>query len=125
MRLLPIPIMSMKLTKCRDTASLYKAVPKKYKELVQLVPAEKAPYILAVLKDGVGHVRNIKKAASHMEEGHTLVLAAEDLTEEAASELNKVNGIPITLRNFFYWTEESHKHIQQFGGPKEKPRENS
>ncbi len=60
-----------------------------------------------------------------MEEGYTLVLAAEDLTEEAVCELKNVNGIPITIRNFFYWTEESHKHIQQFGGPKAKPRENS
>ncbi|MEH6566546.1 MAG: hypothetical protein V7756_14555 [Halopseudomonas sp.] len=81
--------------------------------------------MLIVLKDGVAHVRSVKKAVSHMEEGFTLVVAAEDLTEEAASELNSVNGIPITLRNFFHWTEESHKRIQQFGGAKEKPRENS
>ena len=117
--------MSMKLTKCRDTASLYNAVPRKYKDLVRLVPAEKAPYILAVLKDGIGHIRSVKKAALKMEEGYTLVLAAEDLTEEAVSELNRVNGVPITIQNCFYWTEESHKRIQQFGGPKEKPRENT
>lgn len=116
--------MSMKLSKCRDQASLYEAVPRKYKELVQSVPADKAPYMLAVLKDGVAHVRSIKKAASLLDPGFTLVIAAEDLTEEAASELNHVNGIPITIRSYF-WTEESHKRIQRFGGAKEKPRENS
>jgi hypothetical protein len=117
--------MNMKLNTCRDKASLHKAVPIKYKELVQLVPEEKSPYMLAVLTDGVAHLRSIKKAVSHLEEGFTLVVAAEDLTEEATGELKSVNGIPITLRNFFYWTEESHKRIQQFGGAKEKPRENS
>jgi hypothetical protein len=118
-------VMSMKLNKCRDKASLHKAMPRKYKELVQLVPAEKAPYVLAVLKDGVAHVRSIKKAASHLEPRFTLVVAAEDLTEEAASELTNMRGIPITVRNSFYWTEESYKRIQQFGGTKEKPRKNS
>ena len=116
--------MSMKLSKCRDKASLHEAVPRTYKELVQLVSADRAPYMLAVLKDGVAHVRSIKKAASHMEPGFTLVVAAEDLTEEAAGELNRLNGIPITVHSYF-WTEESHKRIQQFGGAKEKPRENS
>ena len=115
----------MKLNKYRDRSSLYKAVPKKYKELIQLVPEEKAPYMLAVLKSGVVHVRRIKKAISHMEERFTLVVAAEDITEEAACELKNVNAILLALRNLFYWTEESHKRVQQFGGPKEKPRENS
>jgi hypothetical protein len=116
--------MSMKLIKCRDKARLHEAVPRKYKELVQSVPADRAPYMLAVLKDGVVHIRSIKKAESYLEPGFTLVVTAEDLTEEAAVELNSVNGIPITVHSYF-WTEESHKRIQQFGGAKEKPRENS
>lgn len=53
--------MSMKLNKYRDKAGLHKAVPRKYKEVIQLVPEEKAPYFLAVLNDGVVNVRRIKK----------------------------------------------------------------
>lgn len=114
--------MSKRLTTHPDKESLIKAVPNQYKTLAESVPASSSPFMLAVLKDSVAHARAIEKVIADREKGFTLVVAVENLTEEAAMALKGAGGFPLSLRDF-YWTDEGHKNIQQFGGVKEKPRE--
>ena len=114
----------MKVTRCDNQRKLVKAVPKRYREQTYAIPRDAAPFSLVVLSDSVAHSTTIEKAISKRHTDTTLIVAAENLSQEAAHRLAAVNGYALTLRDH-YWTDDTHRKIQQFGGRKEKPRENN
>lgn len=112
----------MNIVRCESKEKLLNVVPKQYRDKAHSIPDSDAPYSLAVLKGSVAHSRDIEKVLSKSSAGTRVIVAAKNISQEAAQCLSAVDGYALTMNDFF-WTDDRYRHIQAFGGPKEKPRE--
>jgi len=98
----------MKPKRITSKEALLESVSKELKKFVHGAPLGDGPFYLVTSRRNVLIQSEAHKGVSSKPEGAQLVAVSQNITEEAAKEIEAAGGVVIVASGF-HWTEESAK----------------
>ena len=95
----------MKAKVITNKEALIKALVTELRPIAQDAIVCDGPYYLVTSKHNVAISSQIEKAVKNLPQDHQLVIAANNVTEEASAIVSENAGVLIVKSNF-YWTDE-------------------